>query len=856
MKKLLIVDANSILNRAFWGVRPLTTKTGLNTNAVFGYVNILLKHINALSPDYAAAAFDLKAPTFRHKMYEQYKAGRRPMPPELKEQVPYIKEVGEALGVKSVSLEGYEADDILGTLAKKFEGVGHTYIVTGDRDSLQLVSQNTTVILANNSNDEEYTPEKVFEKYSVTPDRLIDVKAIMGDTSDNIPGVAGIGEKGAVKLISENVDLDTLYSRFENGEIKLSPSLCEKLKNGKESAFFSRTLATICREVPLECDMEFFAKKDLDREKLASLFKTLEFTKLSEKLGLIETENAKNDDVQNAQLTFDTNVSEERAEVVTEDTFVLCSEPVFLDFDPENKMFSRECDGKVISTVSTKSLIEKLSQKRLVLWDSKPFWREVETSNAHVLNSAVIFDVKLAAYVENPETRGDFQHIVMRYLSRSISNVFSGSAEYRCKFIKELWENLESTLVEIGAQNLYYNIELPLSRVLARMEVYGFSLDCEKLQEYGEKLKENLKKLENEIHLIAGDVFNINSPKQLGHILFEKMGLPAIKKKKSGYSTDAETLEKLRFHSPLIDYILEYRKLAKLYGTYVEGLLAVAGDDGRIRTEFKQTGTLTGRLSSAEPNLQNIPVRTEEGSVLRRFFIAENGKVLVDADYSQIELRILAHMAQDEVMISAFNSGRDIHAVTASQVFGVDIDSVTPQMRSRAKAVNFGIVYGIGEYSLSQDLKISIPEAKSYINGYFKTYRKVKEYLDKTVEDAEKCGYVETLFSRRRYIPELSSSKKPLKAFGQRIAMNTPIQGTAADVIKQAMVSVDARLLRENMKTRLILQVHDELILESPENEAEKAARILKEEMENAVKLTVNLTSDTGIGKNWLDAKK
>ncbi len=857
MKKLLIVDANSILNRAFWGVRPLTTKAGLNTNAVFGYVNILLKHINAISPDYAAAAFDLKAPTFRHKMYAEYKAGRRPMPPELKEQVPYIKEVGEALGISSVSLEGYEADDILGTLAKRFDNIGHTYIVTGDRDSLQLVSPNTTVILANNSNDEEYTPEKVFERYQVTPERLIDVKAIMGDTSDNIPGVAGIGEKGAVKLISENVDLDTLYSRFENGEIKLTPSLSEKLRNGKESAFFSRTLATICKEVPLECDMEAYAKKDLDREKLTSLFKTLEFTKLSEKLGLIENENFGHiEEEQNTQLTFDTDVQEESAEIVTEDTFVMCSGPVFLDFDPENKMFSRTCEDKVISVPSSKTLIEKLGEKRLVLWDSKPFWREVENTCATVPNSAVIFDVKLAAYVENPETRGDFQHIVMRYLSRSISNIFSGSAEYRCKFIKELFENLENTLKDIGANDLYYTIELPLARVLARMEVYGFTLDTERLKEYGETLKQNLKKLENDIHSLAGEVFNINSPKQLGHILFEKMGLPVIKKKKSGYSTDAETLEKLRFHSPLIDFILEYRKLAKLHGTYVEGLLAVADADGKIRTEFKQTGTLTGRLSSAEPNLQNIPVRTDEGSILRRFFISDIGKVLVDADYSQIELRILAHMAHDEVMISAFNSGLDIHTVTASEVFGVNIDSVTPSMRSRAKAVNFGIVYGIGEYSLSQDLKISIGEAKSYIDGYFKTYKKVKEYLDKTVENAEKLGYVETLFSRRRYVPEILSSKKPLKAFGQRVAMNTPIQGTAADVIKRAMIAVDARLSAENMKTRLILQVHDELILEAPENEAQKAAEILKEEMENAVKLSVPLTSDTGIGKNWLDAKK
>ena len=854
MKKLLIFDANSILNRAFYGVRPLTTKAGLHTNAVFGYLNIITKHIDAIVPDYIGAAFDLKAPTFRHKMYAEYKVGRHAMPDELVEQIPYIKDVTDALGIKRLSLEGYEADDILGTLSERFSEMGHTYIVTGDRDSLQLVSENTTVILATTGKDEEYTPAEVFEKYKTSPEHLIDIKALMGDSSDNIPGVAGIGEKGAVKLISENGDIDTLFKRLDSKTIKLTPSLEKKLIDGRESAFFSRTLATICKEVPLSETTEELLRKPVDKPRLAELFATLEFTRHAERFGLT-TEPVVLSDTD--QISFDT-VGEEvsAAKEVTQDVFVACDGPVFIDFDPVSKHFFRVGKNDILFTRSNKEIIEKLSEKKIVIWDSKAFWKESISKGAVIPEDAVLFDVKIGAYVENPDTKGDFPHVLMRALSRSVPSVLAESAEHRVPFIKELYTELCASIKEIGANELYYEIELPLTRVLARMESVGFSLDCKSLALYGEELLEKSRRCEEEIYLIAGEKFNINSPKQLGVILFEKMGLPVLKKKKTGYSTDAETLEKLKYRSPIIGYILEYRKIAKLYGTYVEGLLKVAGEDGRIRTDFKQTGTVTGRLSSAEPNLQNIPVRTEEGSLLRKFFIPDDGKVLVDADYSQIELRILSHMASDESMISAFNSGEDIHTVTASKVFRTPVTSVTSELRTKAKAVNFGIVYGIGEFSLSEDLHISLREAKEYIEGYFENYSKVKSYLDATVEKAIRDGFVETLFRRRRYIPELIATNKNMQNFGKRVAMNTPIQGTAADIIKKAMIAVDRRLEKEGMQTRLILQVHDELILEAPESKKELAAKILKEEMENAVSLAVRLQTDVGIGNNWLDAKK
>ncbi len=853
MKKLLVFDANSILNRAFYGVRPLTTKAGLHTNAVYGYLNIISKHIDALTPDYVACAFDLKAPTFRHKMYAEYKAGRHAMPDELCEQVPYIKEVTEALGIKILSLEGYEADDILGTLATRFENVGHTYIVTGDRDSLQLVSPNTTVILATTGKDEEYTPDRVRERYLTSPENLVDVKALMGDSSDNIPGVAGIGEKGAVKLISENGNIDTLYERLDKGELKLTPSLDKKLRDGRESAFFSRTLATICREVPLQEDFSTLEKKEVDKEHLSKLFLTLEFTRLSEKFGLAE----KAPEETSFQLTLDTPEAERSAcKEVTCDEFVAGDTLMFLDLDREKGMFYKGGENEVVSTPSTPTLFTLLKNKKLVLWDSKSFWHEALSKGVELPEEAVIFDVKLAAYVENPETRGDLVHIAMRVLSRSVSSYFAESAESRVTLIKPLFEQLSKSLAETGADKLFSEIELPLSRVLAQMETVGFRLDREALSSYGSHLLDRIREKEEEIYLLTGERFNLNSPKQLGHILYEKLGLPVLKKKKTGYSTDAETLEKLRFHSPVIDYILDYRKLAKLHGTYVEGLLKVVGEDSRVRTDFKQTGTVTGRLSSAEPNLQNIPVKTEEGSLFRRFFVAREGHVLVDADYSQIELRILAHIAGDEVMCRAFNSGVDIHSLTASEVFRVPLDEVTPTLRSRAKAVNFGIVYGIGAFSLSDDLHISMKEAKSYIDGYFATYKKVKEYLDKTVDDAKRTGYVETIFRRRRYIPELTGTKKQLQAFGERVAMNTPIQGTAADVIKLAMIATHRRLEREGLSARLILQVHDELIVEAEEKDAERVSKLLKEEMENAVSLAVELSVDVGWGKNWLEAKK
>ncbi len=852
MKKLLVFDANSILNRAFYGVKPLTTKSGLHTNAIYGYINIITKHIDAINPDCIAAAFDLKAPTFRHKIYSEYKAGRHQMPAELSEQLPYIKDVTTAMGIKILSSEGYEADDILGTLSKEFSDIGHTYIVTGDRDSLQLVGKSTTVILATTGKDEEYTPEKIREKYLVEPKQLIDVKALMGDASDNIKGVSGIGEKTAIKLIYENDNLNTLYSRIDTETFCGTQSVISKLKNDRESAFLSRTLAEICTAVPLNENEDTLKRQPLNTKELSEIFKRLEFTKLLEKFGLNKP-SAEDDTL---QMTFETaEINPSAPTLVTCDEFVV-GDMIFADFDPVTKTFYKEENGKILKTLSSKELIEKMGKKRICLWDSKTFWHEVIDKCAEVNEDAVFFDVKIAAYVENPDTKGDFGRILMRTLFESSTSVLSNQASYRCLFIRRLYEKLSEEISNINSEELYYSIELPTTRILAKMESVGFSLDKENLSKYGESLLEKMKICEEEIYMLCGETFNIISPKQLGHILFEKLNLPIIKKKKTGFSTDAETLEKLRFHSPVIDYILNYRRLSKLYGTYVEGLLKVADNDGRVRTEFKQTGTVTGRLSSTEPNLQNIPVRTEEGSILRKFFIPAPGNVLIDADYSQIELRILAHMAQDDVMIDAFNTGKDIHTMTASKVFKIPYENVTSSLRNQAKAVNFGIVYGIGDFSLSEDLKISMYEAKNYIRGYFETYKKVKEYLDKTVENAISEGFVETLFSRRRYIPELSSSNKNLQAFGKRVAMNTPIQGTAADIIKKAMIAIDRRLEREKLKARLILQVHDELILESPEEESLYAAQILKEEMENAANLSLKLRADVGIGNNWLGAKK
>lgn len=843
--KLLIVDGNSIMNRAFYGVRPLVTRTGIHTNAIYGYLNILKKHLDAIKPELAAVAFDLKAPTFRHKMYDAYKAGRHATPEELLSQIPYIKEATKLLGIKTVSLEGYEADDVLGTLSNKFEG--ESYIVTGDRDSFQLVSDKTTVILSGNTGDEVYTPEKIIEKYTLSPKKLIEVKALAGDSSDNIPGVSGIGEKTAIKLITEGESVEGLYALLDKGELHVTDSVKKKLEEGRDSAFLSRKLAEIALEVEGLPSPDSLKIGTEDKNALRELFVKLEFTKLMERFGLNETSPLEYSD----QLSFDMAEEEVKIKEVSASDFVHSLEGEVAALDVIGSTFYCEKNGEVISTPITDGSIRALEGKRLALFDSKDFWHKVEDK---LSPETVAFDIQLASYVDNPDSKGDFSRIVMTYLGKSVPMGAESRPEWRVPLIKPLYEALKPKADEV--RDLYYEIELPLARVLAEMEREGFGVDKEGIEEYGKTLKERMSRAEADIFAIAGEEFNVNSPKQLGVILYEKLSLPILKKNKTGYSTDAETLEKLRFYSPIIDFLLEYRSLAKLYGTYIEGLLKVIGADGRIRTSFNQKQTLTGRLSSSEPNLQNIPIRTEEGSELRKFFVAKEGHLLIDADYSQIELRVLAHASGDENLISAFNSGKDVHSATASEVFRVPLDEVTHELRGKAKAVNFGIVYGMGAFSLSDDLKVSMKEASDYISSYFASYPKVKEYLDTAVKNAYDKGYAETLWGRKRYIPELSGTKKQLRSFGERVAKNSPIQGSAADLIKLAMVKTAERLKREGLKSRLILQVHDELIIEAPEREAEYVKKLLKEEMEGAKKLSVSLSVDVGCGKNWLDAKK
>lgn len=848
--KLLIVDGNSIMNRAFYGVRPLVTRTGIHTNAIYGYLNILKKHLDGVKPDLAAVAFDLKAPTFRHKMYDAYKAGRHKTPDELLSQVPYIKEATRLLGIQTVSLEGFEADDILGTLSEKFEG--ESYIVTGDRDSFQLVSDKTTVILSANSGDEFYTPEKIEEKYSLPPKKLIEVKALAGDSSDNIPGVAGIGEKTAIKLVLEGESVDGIYEKLEKGTLSVSDSIKKKLEEGKENAFLSRKLAEINLSVEPLPSPDSLVIGTEDKSALRDLFVKLEFTKLMERFGLDEKEEKP---TYSDQISFDTVEEEEtQIEELSAKEFASKLPDGIIPLDLIGNTLYFHIDGTLISTPMGDEIVEILSSRRLALFDTKDFWLKTGKLFDSLPPEMTAFDIQLASYVDNPDSRGDFSRIVMSYLGKSVPSGAESRPEWRVSLIKPLFEELKEKMEEV--RDLYYEVELPLSRVLAGMEREGFGVDKKGIEEYGKHLKEKMERAEESVYAIAGTTFNLNSPKQLGEVLYEKLSLPVLKKNKTGYSTDAETLEKLRFYSPVIDFILEYRSLAKLYGTYIEGLLKVIGEDGRIRTSFNQKQTLTGRLSSSEPNLQNIPIRTPEGSELRRFFNAKEGSVLIDADYSQIELRVLAHISGDENLISAFNSGADIHSATASQVFGVPLQEVTGELRSKAKAVNFGIVYGMGAFSLSEDLKVSMKEAKDYIDSYFATYPKVKKYLEDTVSGAYETGYAETLWGRKRYIPELTGTKKQLRSFGERVAKNSPIQGTAADLIKLAMVKTDRRLRSEGLHSRLILQVHDELIIEAPEGEAEYVKTLLKEEMEGVAELSVTLSADVGMGKNWLDAKK
>jgi len=853
MKKVLIIDANSLLNRAFYGIRtPMSTKDGIPTGAVFGYINILKKHLDAIKPDFAVAAFDVHAPTFRHKMDSAYKATRRPMPEELRAQLPFLREATEAMGLAIVEKEGFEADDILGTLSRVAEESGmEAFLITGDRDSYQLVSDKTTLYLCGTGKDEKITPEVIFEKFGLSPRQMIEVKALAGDSGDNIPGVRGIGEKTALKLIAERGDLDGVYADIAT--LPVGPSAKEKLTLGKEDAYRSRALGEICRNIPEMDAVEEYPYEGFLPEKLRPLLVKLEFLKLLRAFGL-EEENAPAP-VEESPLQgsmFDLP-AQEKKEILTVSAEKVSAGEFPLTFD-ENGFYILTENAPYLLTGDAETL---LRNSRPVVEDAKAYYRAVHRAFGKWEGFQASFDLCLAAYVINSQNHSmTLSRLSLAYLKRPAPVDTESDPAARLTLIKELYPILKNAVDTDDAKALYYDIELPLAYVLSKMEILGFQVSAEDIRRYGDALKDAADGLQTEIWALAGEEFLISSPKQLGKILFEKLGLPAGKKTKTGYATDAETLGKIRFHSPIIDLILNYRAVTKLHSTYVVGLLNQVGEDGRIHTVFNQRLTATGRLSSAEPNLQNIPVRTELGREMRKFFTAkEKGYVLVDADYSQIELRLLAHVSGDDVMQKYFLEGGDIHAKTASEIFHVALDEVTPDMRKSAKAVNFGIVYGIGEYSLGQDLGVPMYVAKDYIAKYFALFPKVKAYLENVKLEAKRDGFVTTLFGRKRFIPELRGPQKTLIAFGERVAMNAPIQGTAADIIKLAMVRVDKRLEKEGLQSRLILQIHDELILEAPEREAEYVEKLLREEMEKTVNYAVPLTAEAGRGFTWFDAK-
>lgn len=890
-KKLLIVDGNSIINRAFYaisGSRMLTRSDGTPTNAVYGFINIFNKYMEEEKPDFVAVAFDLKAKTFRSELYVDYKAHRKGMPDELAIQLPMVKEVLNAMNVSIIEKEGLEADDLIGIYSKIAEEQGiQVVILTGDRDALQLVSDMVTVVIPSTSkgftSTARYTPETVKNEYGVEPKSLIDVKALMGDPSDNIPGVKGVGQKTALLLIKEFGSLDGVYENLSAIE---KPSLRKNLEEGREMAYLSRTLGTIIREKDGMQDISDFKKKEINRKELFEVFKKLEFNSLINKLGLTgQYEPA----VELEEAEFETIKDTEKAI------------RIFEELSHEGKLYllhviepSERVGGKL------KSLAAGTSNKHYIISTENIGEEEVSRAIALILNSkdtmiishdikqlytwalsygldisCKLFDMIIAEYLIDALASGySIPGLARKYLGtdiefpfynkakKDISEEISGKdyhsgllSKALCTF-EHIYKKQSEILEENNQNSLYYDMELPLSLVLGSMEYYGFRVDKERLEEYGQRLDSRIQSLQQTIWLMAGEEFNINSPKQLGCILFEKLGLRVIKKTKSGYSTDGEVLNDLYYDHDIIPCILEYRQLTKLKSTYVEGLIKVINPrTGRIHSSFNQTVTATGRISSTEPNLQNIPVRTEIGRDIRKAFIPEEGFMFVDADYSQIELRVLAHITGDEMMQRAFAEGIDIHANTASQVFHVPVDQVTPEMRRNAKAVNFGIVYGISDFSLAKDINVTRKEAARYINSYFSTYSKVKKYMDDIVEFARKNGYVETMFHRKRQIPELKSSSFQVRSFGQRIAMNTPIQGSAADIIKIAMVKVWSELKKRNLRSRLILQVHDELLVETAAEELEEVKDIVRRNMEEAVKLSVPLVVDISTGKDWFEAK-
>ena len=866
--KLMVLDGNSVINRAYYGVRALTTKDGLFTNAIYGFLNILEKLRNDEQPDALCVAFDLKAPTFRHLAYDGYKATRHPMPEELAMQMPVMKDVLRAMRIPMFACEGWEADDVIGTIGKQCGRENwDCVIVTGDRDSLQLIDEHVTVKLVSSKLSQtvavNYDPARFREEYGFDPIHLIDLKALMGDSSDNIPGVAGVGPKTATQLLLDYGTLDGVYAHLD----ELKEKLRAKLEQGKENAYMSYDLATIRCEAPIDFSPEACRVQPPDEAELYQLFTRLEFSRLIARYGLHAPQEAAEGGTFEGVCTSETVTDATRAAALAgalkDEHYVnVVAEPdlsgIAVTTDDHGYYFSGAAlDSNFMSTIFSGAV-------KKVTHDCKPLMRQLLAHGYPA--DGFIFDTALAAY-DLDATQGSYEldRVVLQQLGFEIGRADPaqvGEAAARvCARLAEasaidaLYDVLPEKLRKNGMEKLYYEIELPLCRVLAEMEVAGVKADQMALISLGSMLQSRIETAQQTIFGFAGREFNINSTKQLGELLFDELKLPAGKKTKSGYSTNADVLEKLKGKHPIIEAILDYRAMTKLKSTYADGLVKQIADDGRIHTTFQNMVTATGRLSSTDPNLQNIPVRTELGSEIRRMFVPDDGCVFVDADYSQIELRVLAHIADDKTMQEAFRSGFDIHTATAAQVFGVAPEQVTPLMRRHAKAVNFGIVYGISEFSLSEDIGVSRKEARQYIDNYLAHYAGVKAYMHDIVEQAKKDGYVTTLFGRRRDLPELKSSNFNIRSFGERVALNTPIQGTAADIIKLAMLRVDAALRKKKLTARLVLQVHDELIVECPLKEAEQVKQIVTAEMEHVVQLHVPLLADANAGASWYEAK-
>ena len=874
--KLLAIDGNSLVNRAFYGVRPLTSPKGEPTNAVYGFLNMYLKLLDEHKPDCVCVCFDVHAKTFRHIEFEQYKAQRKPMPEELKAQMPVIKEMLDYMGVPRLEAEGFEADDLLGTLARECRECGmECVIVTGDRDSLQFIAQGAKVALVISrlgvTSTEVYDEQVFADKYcGLTPDKIVDMKALMGDSSDNIPGVRGIGEKGALTLLCRFGSLDNIYANLD--DTSLTPNMRKRLTDNKDMAYLSYWLATGCLEAPVPVTPDKLTLQGVDNDKLFDRLKALGLDSIIRRMHLTpsrtkhEIHTFKMPEVvyvgsRDALIGIAQELDTPAALVINKafSAGALCT-------DEACYVFTVMQLGEVI-----KDLFDALSDKRVCINNSKSLLSELLRAGCSL--PQIAFDSALAGYLLDPLAGNyDIKTLALRYLDTTLPDpVFEdddafdllGGGERALSALSfyaaaghALTKALTAELDKTQMSSLLFDMEIPLSRVLADMEYEGVGVNKDHLVRFGESITGDIDRLESEIYELAGERFNIASPKQLSEILYDKLQLSPGKKNRTGHTTNAETLEKLKHNHPIVSKILDYRKLTKLKSTYVEGLLKALRPTGRVYGRFNQTVTATGRLSSTEPNLQNIPIRQELGAEIRKSFVPREGWVLVDADYSQIELRLLAHIAGDGSMIQAFRNGEDIHTATASQVFDLPASEITPLLRSRAKAVNFGIVYGMSAHSLGEDIGVSFKEAQSYISAYLDHYSGVKNYMDDIKLRAEQDGFVSTVYGRRRYLPELRSSNINVRAYGQRVALNAPIQGTAADIIKIAMIRVHQRLEREALRTRLILQVHDELILECPPEELEQVKTLLKEEMENACSLSVRLTAEVSTGENWYDAKK